>query len=126
MVPQELHYTNDHEWVRVEGDRGRVGVTDYAQEQLGDVVYVELPEVGRRFGRGEQFGSIESVKAVSDLYCPLSGTVVEVNGSLADSPEAINEDPHAAWMIVLALDDPGEAGTLLDAAAYGALVGGAG
>lgn len=126
MVPQELHYTNDHEWVRVEGDRGRVGVTDYAQEQLGDVVYVELPEVGRRFGRGEQFGSIESVKAVSDLYCPLSGTVVEVNGSLADRPEAINEDPHAAWMIVLALDDPGEAGTLLDAAAYGALVGGAG
>ena len=126
MYPTELQYTNDHEWIRVEDGRGRVGVTHYAQEQLGDVVYVELPEVGRALKKGEQFGSIESVKAVSDLYCPVSGTVVDVNRSLAEQPEAVNQDPHAAWMIVLALDDPGEVGTLLDAAAYGALVGGAG
>ena len=124
--PEGLLYDPEHWWIRVEGDRGRVGVTHYAQEQLGDVVYVELPEVGRALKKGEQFGSIESVKAVSDLYCPVSGTVVDVNRSLADQPEAVNRDPHAAWMIVLALDDPGEAGALLDAAAYGALVGGAG
>ena len=126
MYPQDLKYTKDHEWVRVEDGRGRVGVTHYAQEQLGDVVYVELPEAGRSFKQGEQFGSIESVKAVSDLYCPVAGTVVEVNAALADAPEAVNQDPHAAWMIVLELDDPADAGGLLDAAAYGALVGGAG
>lgn len=126
MYPQDLKYTKDHEWVRVEDGRGRVGVTHYAQEQLGDVVYVELPEAGRSFEQGEQFGSIESVKAVSDLYCPVAGTVVEVNAALADAPEAVNQDPHAAWMIVLELDDPADAGGLLDAAAYGALVGGAG
>ena len=126
MYPRELKYTKDHEWIRVEAGRGRVGVTDHAQEQLGDVVYVELPEVGRAFRQGEQFGSIESVKAVSDLYCPVGGTVVEVNRTLADRPEAVNQDPHAAWMIVLALDDPGDVDALLDAAAYGALVGEAG
>ena len=126
MYPRELKYTKDHEWIRVEDGRGRVGVTDHAQEQLGDVVYVELPEVGRAFRQGEQFGSIESVKAVSDLYCPVGGTVVEVNRDLADRPEAVNQDPHAAWMIVLALDDPGDVDALLDAAAYGALVGEAG
>lgn len=126
MYPQDLKYTKDHEWVRVEDGRGRVGVTHYAQEQLGDVVYVELPEAGRSFKQGEQFGSIESVKAVSDLYCPVAGTVVEVNAALADAPETVNRDPHAAWMIVLELDDPADAGGLLDAAAYGALVGGAG
>lgn len=126
MYPRELKYTKDHEWIRVEDGRGRVGVTDHAQEQLGEVVYVELPEVGRAFRQGEQFGSIESVKAVSDLYCPVGGTVVEVNRTLADRPEAVNEDPHAAWMIVLALDDPGDVDALLDAAAYGALVGEAG
>ena len=125
MYPRDLKYTKDHEWVRVEGGRGRVGVTHYAQEQLGDVVYVELPETGRSFKRGEQFGSIESVKAVSDLYCPVGGTVVEVNAALADAPETVNRDPHAAWMIVLELDDPADAGDLLDAAAYGELVGGA-
>lgn len=126
MYPQDLKYTKDHEWVRVEDGRGHVGVTHYAQEQLGDVVYVELPEAGRSFKQGEQFGSIESVKAVSDLYCPVAGTVVEVNAALADAPETVNQDPHAAWMIVLELDDPADAGGLLDAAAYGALVGGAG
>ena len=125
MYPRDLKYTKDHEWVRVEGGRGRVGVTHYAQEQLGDVVYVELPEAGRSFRRGEQFGSIESVKAVSDLYCPVGGTVVEVNAALADAPETVNRDPHAAWMIALELNDPADAGDLLDAAAYGELVGGA-
>ena len=126
MYPQELKYTKDHEWIRIEEGRGRVGVTHYAQEQLGDVVYVELPAAGRSLKQGEQFGSIESVKAVSDLYCPVGGTVVEVNAALADTPEAVNQDPHAAWMIVLELDDPDDAGGLLDAAAYGELVGGAG
>ncbi len=126
MYPQELKYTKDHEWIRVEDGRARVGVTEYAQEQLGDVVYVELPEVGSAFEQGEQFGSIESVKAVSDLYCPVSGTVVEVNAALADIPEAVNQDPHATWMIVLDLQNPDDVGALLDAAAYGELVGGAG
>ena len=126
MYPQELKYTKDHEWIRVEGGRGRVGVTHYAQEQLGDVVYVELPEAGSSFKQGEQFGSIESVKAVSDLYCPVSGSVVEVNATLADTPEAVNQDPHAAWLIVLELDNPDDVGSLLDAASYGELVAGAG
>lgn len=126
MYPQELKYTKDHEWIRVEDGRGRVGITDFAQDQLGDVVYVELPEVGRSLRQGEQFGSIESVKAVSDLYCPVSGTVVDINRALADGPEAVNRDPHATWMIVLALDNPGDVDALLDAAAYGDLVGGAG
>ena len=125
MYPQDLKYTNDHEWIRVADGRGQVGVTDYAQEQLGAVVYVELPEVGRSFKQGEQFGAIESVKAVSDLFCPAAGTVVEVNPTLADRPEAVNEEPHATWMIVLALDNPDDVGALLDAAAYGELVGGA-
>ncbi len=126
MYPQELKYTKDHEWIRIEDGRGRVGVTHYAQEQLGDVVYVELPEVGSSFRPGEQFGSIESVKAVSDLYCPVGGTVVEVNAALADTPEAVNQDPHATWMIELVVENPDDAGALLDAEAYGELVGGAG
>jgi glycine cleavage system H protein len=123
MYPQGYRYTKDHEWIAVEGDRGRVGVTDYAQKQLGDVVFVELPEVGRTLAAGEQFGTVESVKAVSELYSPVAGEVVEVNGPLADKPETINQDPHgAAWMIVLKLSDPGAAGSLLDAAAYETLV----
>ena len=126
MYPQELKYTKDHEWIRIEAGRGRVGVTHYAQEQLGDVVYVELPEPGTSLKQGQQFGSIESVKAVSDLYSPVGGTVVEVNAALADTPEAVNQDPHATWMIVLALDNPDDVGDLLDAGAYGELVGGAG
>ena len=127
MYPQELKYTKDHEWIRIEDGRGRVGVTHYAQEQLGDVVYVELPEVGSSFKPGEQFGSIESVKAVSDLYCPCrTAPSSRSTPTLADTPEAVNQDPHATWMIVLELDDPDDAGALLDAAAYGELVGGAG
>lgn len=123
MYPQGYRYTKDHEWLAVEGDRGRVGVTDYAQKQLGDVVFVELPELGRTLAAGEQFGTVESVKAVSELYSPVAGEVVEVNAPLADKPETINQDPHgAAWMIVIKLADPGAPASLLDAAAYAALV----
>jgi glycine cleavage system H protein len=123
MYPQGYRYTKDHEWLAVEGDRGRVGITDYAQKQLGDVVFVELPEVGRTLAAGERFGTVESVKAVSELYAPVAGEVVEVNTPLADKPETINQDPHgAAWMIVVKLADPALAGSLLDAAAYQALV----
>jgi glycine cleavage system H protein len=123
MYPQGYRYTKDHEWLALEGDRGRVGVTDYAQKQLGDVVFVELPEVGRTLAAGEQFGTVESVKAVSELYSPVAGEVVEVNAPLADKPETINQDPHgAAWMIVIKLKDPASAAALLDAAAYQALV----
>jgi len=123
MYPQGYRYTKDHEWIAVEGDRGKVGITDYAQKQLGDVVFVELPEVGRRLKAGEQFGTIESVKAVSELYAPVAGEVVEANGPLADKPETINQDPHGAgWMVVLKLDSAADAAALLDAAAYEAHV----
>ena len=123
MYPQGYRYTKDHEWIAVEGDRGKVGITDYAQKQLGDVVFVELPEVGRRLKAGEQFGTIESVKAVSELYAPVAGEVVEVNGPLADKPETVNQDPHGAgWMIVLKLDAAAAAAALMDAAAYEAHV----
>ena len=123
MYPQDCRYSKDHEWTHVEGDRARVGITDYAQKQLGDVVFLELPEVGRALKAGEQFGTVESVKAVSELYAPLAGEVVEVNAALAAKPETINKDPHgAAWMIVLKIADPAGLGALLDAAAYEALV----
>jgi len=123
MYPQDFRYTNDHEWIHPEGDRGRVGITDYAQKQLGDVVFLELPEVGRSLKAGEQFGTVESVKAVSELYSPAAGEVVEVNTALVAKPETINKDPHgAAWMIVLKIADPGGLAALLDAAAYEALV----
>jgi glycine cleavage system H protein len=123
MYPQGYRYSKDHEWIAVEGDRGKIGITDYAQKQLGDVVFVELPEPGRKLAAGEQFGTVESVKAVSELFCPVAGEVVEVNTPLVDKPETINQDPHgAAWMIVLKLDDAAAVGTLLDAAAYEALV----
>ena len=123
MYPQDCRYTKDHEWIQVEGGRGRVGITDYAQKQLGDVVFLELPEVGRALKAGEQFGTVESVKAVSELYSPVAGEVVEVNAALAAKPEAINKDPHgAAWMIVLKIADPAGLAALLDAAAYEALV----
>ena len=120
--PAGLKYTKDHEWIELEGDRGRVGITDYAQQQLGDVVYVELPEVGARLKAGQSFGTIESVKAVSELYSPVSGEVVEVNSALKDKPEAVNASPHASWMIVLKLTDPNETSELLDAGQYSSLV----
>jgi glycine cleavage system H protein len=123
MYPEGYRYTKDHEWIAVEGDRGKVGITDYAQKQLGDVVFVELPELGRKLKAGERFGTIESVKAVSELYSPVAGDVVEVNAPLADKPETVNQDPHgAAWMIVLKLESPGTVASLMDAAAYAALV----
>jgi glycine cleavage system H protein len=121
MYPTTLKYTNDHEWVKVEGGEGTVGITHFAQQQLGDVVYVELPEVGAALTKGQAFGTIESVKAVSELFAPLSGTVTEVNTSLKDRPDAVNSAPHDTWMIKLRLSDAAEAGALLDAAAYEAL-----
>jgi glycine cleavage system H protein len=118
MYPSDLKYTRDHEWVRLEGGHARVGITDYAQKQLGDVVYLELPEVGRTVKQGEVFGTIESVKAVSELYSPVSGEVVEVNSAVAQRPEAVNSDPHNTWMIVVNVSDAAETAGLLDSAAY--------
>jgi glycine cleavage system H protein len=116
--PAGFKYTKDHEWIELAGDRGKIGITDYAQQQLGDVVYMELPEVGARLKAGQSFGTIESVKAVSELYAPVSGEVVEVNTALKSRPETVNTDPHASWMIVVKLSEPGETGTLLDASQY--------
>ncbi len=118
MYPTDLKYTKDHEWVRLDGDQARVGITDYAQKQLGDVVYLELPEVGRTVAKGDVFGTIESVKAVSELYAPVGGDVVEVNSHLIQKPEAVNKDPHGAWMIVVKVSNAGETADLLDAAQY--------
>ena len=120
--PDGFKYTKNHEWVELSGDRAKVGITDYAQQQLGDVVYVELPEVGTTFKQGDPFGSIESVKAVSELYAPVSGEVVEVNTSLKTRPEAVNANPHESWMVVVKLTNPVEASDLLDAGQYADLV----
>jgi glycine cleavage system H protein len=123
MYPQQYRYSKDHEWILVEGGIGRVGITDYAQKALGDVVFLELPEVGRTLTAGEQFGTVESVKAVSELYSPVAGEVGKVNADLVGKPETINKDPHgAAWMIEIKITDPSSASSLLDAAAYQALV----
>lgn len=123
MFPQDRRYTKDHEWVLVQGDQGTVGVTDYAQKQLGDVVYLELPELGRSLKAHETFGTVESVKAVSELFAPLSGEVLEVNSALVAKPERINSDPHGeAWMIRVRVADPSQVAGLLDAAAYQAYV----
>ena len=123
MYPDDLRYTKDHEWVRLEGDRGKVGITHYAQKQLGDVVYLELPEVGRKLKAQETFGTVESVKAVSELLSPVAGEVVEVNAALAQAPEKINSDPYgAAWMVAIRLADPAAVKALMDAAAYKAFV----
>jgi glycine cleavage system H protein len=117
--PDDLQYTRDHEWARVQGNRVTVGITDFAQDQLGDVVYVELPEVGDVMKKGEAFGVVESTKAVSDLFAPVSGKVVEVNGPLADAPETVNEDPYEeGWMIVVEITDPRELPELMDAPTY--------
>jgi glycine cleavage system H protein len=122
MYPAELKYTKDHEWVRVSGAQGRVGITDYAQKQLGDVVYIDLPDVGRTVSQGEALGTIESVKAVSEIFAPVSGEVVEVNAALKDSPETVNSDPHGAWMVAIRLADPAETAALLDSTQYADLV----
>jgi glycine cleavage system H protein len=118
-IPEHLRYSEEDEWARLEGNRVTTGVTDYAQQQLGDIVYVELPEVGRVLDAGEPFGVIESVKAVSDLYAPVAGEVVEVNEVLAEQPEAVNEDCYGdGWMIAIQVDDASALASLLDAAAY--------
>ncbi len=120
--PTNFKYTKDHEWIEIAGDKGKIGITDYAQKQLGDVVYVDLPTVGTRLTQAQSFGTIESVKAVSELYAPVSGQVVEVNEALKNKPEAVNANPHAAWIIAVKLADPGELASLLDAAQYADLV----
>ena len=115
-------YTKNHEWIDISGKTGKVGITDYAQKQLGDVVYLELPEIGRTIKQGDPFGSIESVKAVSDLYCPVSGEVIEINRDLADHPEVINTDAHETWIIVLAIENTNELSTLLELEDYNKLI----
>jgi glycine cleavage system H protein len=123
MYPSDLKYTKDHEWIRIDGDTGVVGITDFAQQQLGDVVYVDLPEVGKTLSAGQPFGTIESVKAVSELFAPLSGEVLEVNGDLKNHPEHINARPHETWMVKMRIANASEASTLLDSAAYQSLTG---
>ena len=122
MYPSDLKYTNDHEWLRLEEGEAAVGITDYAQQQLGDVVFVELPEVGRQVKQGEPFGTVESVKAVSELFSPISGEVTAVNTALSTHPEQVNQQPHQAWMIRLRRGAPAETDALLDASAYAALI----
>ena len=117
-LPDDIRYTDEHEWARITGDIARIGVSDYAQDQLGDIVFVELPAVGDTIAKGEVFGTLESVKAVSELYLPLSGEVVAVNTALTDAPELINQDPYAAWIIEVRPSDAGEYDLLLTAAAY--------
>jgi glycine cleavage system H protein len=121
--PADRKYTKDHEWIRIAGETGEVGITDYAQQQLGDVVYVELPDVGRTVTEGESFGSIESVKAVSELFAPMTGEVVEVNDHLKQHPEVVNSDPHGTWMIKVKLAQPTNSGALLDSSQYQSLLG---
>jgi glycine cleavage system H protein len=124
MYPENFRYTKEHEWVRLEGDTGTVGITDHAQEELGDIVYVDLPKVGARVEQGGTLGSVESVKAVSDIYAPVSGEVTEINGLLADAPEKLNADPHGeAWLVKIKLSAPEEAGKLLSAADYQEYIG---
>jgi glycine cleavage system H protein len=118
-VPENLHYSKDHEWIRVEGDVGTVGITDHAQDSLGDVVYVELPKAGESFEAHESFGSVESVKAVSEIFTPVGGEITEVNESLQDEPEKVNTDPYGeGWMIRIRMKNPGEVDSLLNAAEY--------
>jgi glycine cleavage system H protein len=121
--PDDRKYTKDHEWVRVSSDTAEVGITDFAQQQLGDVVYVELPDVGSPVTAGQSFGTIESVKAVSELFAPLSGEVTAVNEALKRHPEAVNKDPHSTWMIKVRVSNPAEAAALLDSAQYQGMLG---
>jgi glycine cleavage system H protein len=116
--PADLKYTKEHEWIKIEGNTGTIGITDYAQNSLGDIVFVELPKPGTDITTGKSFGTVESVKAVSDLYAPVSGTVTEVNPDLANAPEKVNTDAHSAWMVKVTLKDPAEANALMSAADY--------
>ena len=125
MVPAELRYTKEHEWVRVDGDEAVVGITQYAADQLGDIVFVELPDAGRTLDQHATFGVVESVKAVSDLFAPVAGEVTETNGALSGSPEVVNTDPYGAgWMLRVKLADPAQVESLLDASAYEQLTAG--
>ena len=124
MYPDNLRYTKDHEWILVEGDSATVGITDHAQEEMGDIVYVDLPKTGTHLEQSKSLGSVESVKAVSDVYSPVSGDVTEINAALADAPEKLNEDPYGAgWLVKLKLSDPGQVSSLMTAAEYQTYVG---
>ena len=124
-VPDDLRYSKDHEWARLDNGRVRIGITDYAQDALGDVVFVQIPDVGTRVSQGESFSEVESTKSVSDIYAPLSGTIVEVNQELADLPQRVNEDPYGeGWLVVIEPDDASKFEQLLDAGAYRALIEG--
>lgn len=122
MYPSDVKYTKDHEWIRFSGHEAEVGITDYAQQQLGDVVFVDLPAVGRTLAQGDVFGTIESVKAVSELFSPVSGEVVAINADLPNSPEVVNSNPHGTWMVKLKVTNPAEAASLLTSAQYEELV----
>jgi glycine cleavage system H protein len=123
MYPSDYRYTKEHEWIKVAGDTGTIGITDYAQHELGDVVFVELPAVGSKVTAGQMFGTIESVKAVSEIYAPVSGEVLETNPALAETPEKVNSDPHdAAWLIKIKLANPADVSALMDVAAYQAFI----
>ena len=127
QTPGDRRYTTDHEWIKIDGDIATVGITDFAQNELGDVTYVEVPQVGKTIGKGESFGVVESVKAVSDLFAPLTGEVVEINTELPKKPETVNRDPYGqGWMIVIRMTNPGEASALLSAAQYEQLIAAAG
>ncbi len=122
-LPQDLKYSEDHEWIKVEGNTVTIGITDFAQSELGDIVFVELPEEGDDISKGDSFGSVESVKTVSELYAPVSGSIVAVNEELDDSPELVNENPYeGAWMLKVELSDESELDNLLDAAGYQAVI----
>ncbi|HEX2974600.1 MAG TPA: glycine cleavage system protein GcvH [Bacteroidales bacterium] len=122
-VPENLLYTKDHEWLRIEGDTGYVGITDFAQSELGDIVFIEIETVGETIAQGDVFGTIEAVKTVSDMFMPVSGEVLEVNPGLEESPDVVNKDPYGkGWMVKIKMSDPSEKGTLLDAAKYKALL----
>jgi glycine cleavage system H protein len=124
MYPENFRYTKEHEWVLVEGDTGTIGITDHAQEELGDIVYVDLPKTGAKLEQGKSLGSVESVKAVSDVYSPVSGEVLESNPLLADAPEKLNEDPHGvAWLVKIKLSSPADAANLMTAADYQTYIG---
>lgn len=120
--PTDLKYTKEHEWIRVDGTTGAIGITDFAQQQLGDVVYVELPDVGSTITAGQVFGTIESVKAVSELFAPVTGEVVEINASLKDRPDLVNSQPHDSWMVKVKLANSSDVASLMDAAAYQQLI----
>lgn len=124
-IPEDLRYSADHEWVRLEGNRARVGITEYAQDALGDVVFVQVPDMGAEVASGATMSEVESTKSVSDVYAPLAGTVVEVNAELADAPQRVNEDPYGdGWICVIEMSDPAEYHALLDAQAYRTLIEG--